>query len=373
MKQLRNLLVIFLVSLPWFHQQTLSQSGDTLRLATYNVRVDTSSDTGNRAWSKRKAHVADIIKNLYQFDILGVQELTSSTQLNELMAYLSSTYNVFSKGIGNTAGTSGTRNAIIYKKSRLTLLTSGSFFLSKTPDVASIGWDAKLKRICVWAKMLDNVTGKQFYFFNAHFDHVGAEARRQSAKLIIAKIDKINETDNLPVFFVGDLNSQPDKIPISNIINGGLIDSRTLPLKKNIFGPIGTTNGWNKDPANLTNRIDYIFVNNKVDIHEYHCITKKYYSDAYPSDHLPVMVKATFGYYNSITSIFDGEIAIYGNTINIRDMGINKVELFSLTGVLLREVRSSGNEISINTPGFGYYVLRITTNNNLQYLRKIMI
>lgn len=284
--------ISLLLCFSWLVFNNLAQASDTLRLATYNVRVDTSSDTGNRDWDKRKAHVADIIKNLYQFDIFGVQELTSSTQLNDLMAYLSDTYNVFSKGIGNTAGTSGTRNAIIYKKSRLTLLTSGSFFLSETPDVAGVGWDAKLNRICVWAKMLDNVTNKQFYYFNAHFDHVGVEARRQSAKLIIAKIAEINGTDNLPVFFVGDLNSQPDKIPISNIINGGMIDSRTLPLKKNIFGPVGTTNGWNKDPANLTNRIDYIFVNDKVDIHEYHCITKKYYTDAYPSDHLPVMVKA---------------------------------------------------------------------------------
>lgn len=343
MKELRKLLVIFLISLPWLHQQTVSQSGDTLRLATYNVRVDTSSDTGNRDWGKRKAHVADIIKNLYQFDIFGVQELTSSAQLNDLMAYLSDTYNVFSKGIGNTAGTSGTRNAIIYKKSRLTLLTSGSFFLSETPDVAGIGWDAKLNRICVWAKMLDNVTNKQFYFFNAHFDHVGAEARRQSAKLIISKIAEINGTDNLPVFFVGDLNSQPDKIPISNIINGGLIDSRTLPLKKNIFGPVGTTNGWNKDPSVLTNRIDYVFVNDKVDIHEYHCITKKYYSDAYPSDHLPVMVKAILTNKVVIPRIKSNEVLLGEYTITTGEnerkasntaAGLQLSELYIAPGLL---------------------------------------
>ncbi len=122
--------------------------------------------------------------------------------------------------------------------------------------------------------MVDNTTNKQFYFFNAHFDHVGAEARRQSAKLVIAKIAEIMGSENLPVFFVGDLNSQPDKIPISNILTGGLIDSRTLPLTKNIFGPVGTTNGWNKSPDVLTNRIDYIFVNEKVDVNAYYTITK---------------------------------------------------------------------------------------------------
>jgi len=290
MTHLKKLFLSLLLCLSWLVFNGV-QASDTLHVATFNVRVDTSSDTGNRDWDMRKAHVADIIKNLYQFDIFGVQELTGSTQLNELMAYLSDTYNVFSKGVGNTAGTSGTRNAIIYKKSRLTLLNSGGFFLSPTPDVASIGWDAKLNRICVWAKMLDNATNKQFYFFNAHFDHVGDESRRQSAKLIIAKIAEIMGTEDLPVFFVGDLNTQPDKIPISNIINGGLIDSRTLPLTKNIFGTLGTTNGWNKPLSELKNRIDYVFVNEKADVHAYYTINKKYYTDAYPSDHFPVMIK----------------------------------------------------------------------------------
>lgn len=292
MTHLKKLSISLLLCLSWLTFNSIAQASDTLRVATYNVRVATGGDTGNRNWSMRKAHVADIIENVYQFDIFGVQELSNTTQLNELMAYLSDTYNVFSRGVGSTDGSSGTRNAIIYKKSRLTLLNSGGFFLSPTPDVVSIGWDAKLNRGCVWAKMLDNATNKQFYFFSAHFDHVGDEARRQSAKLIIAKITEIMGTEDLPVFFVGDLNSQPDKIPISNIINGGLIDSRTQPLAKNIFGPVGTTNGWNKSPSVLTNRIDFIFVNEKTEVHAYHTITQKYYTDAYPSDHFPVMIKA---------------------------------------------------------------------------------
>lgn len=292
MTYLKRLSLSLMLCLSWLIISSEAQASDTLRVATYNVRVATGGDTGNRNWDMRKAHVADIIENVYQFDIFGVQELSNTTQLNELMAYLSDTYNVFSRGVGSTDGSSGTRNAIIYKKSRLTLLNSGGFFLSPTHDVVSIGWDAKLNRACVWAKMLDNATNKQFYFFSAHFDHVGDEARRQSAKLIIAKITEIMGAEDLPVFFVGDLNTQPDKIPISNIINGGLIDSRTQPLAKNIFGPVGTTNGWNKSTSVLTNRIDYIFVNEKTDVHAYHTITQKYYTDAYPSDHFPVMIKA---------------------------------------------------------------------------------
>ena len=326
MTHLRLLFFSLFLSLSWLVFDGVAQASDTLRVATFNVRVDT--DTGNRAWENRKQHVADIIENLYQFDIFGVQELSHTTQLNELMAYLSDTYNVFSKGIGNTAGTSGTRNAIIYRKDRLTLLQSGGFFLSATPDVASIGWDAKLNRGCVWAKMLDNATNKQFYFFSAHFDHVGDEARRQSAKLIIAKIAEIMGTEDLPVFFVGDLNTQPDKIPISNILNGGLLDSRTLPLAKNVFGTIGTTNGWNKPLSELKNRIDFIFVNEKADVHAYYTINKKYYTDAYPSDHFPVMIKAVLTNKVVIPRIKSNEVLLgeYTFTTGAESLKPSKVQ-----------------------------------------------
>ncbi len=290
MKKITSVIALFFIVWNLSGVRAATLNTDTLRFATYNVRVDV--DAGHRDWANRKQHVADIIKNLYEFDIFGVQELKSSAQEDGLMEYLSDTYTSFSKGIGNTAGTSGTRNAIIFKTARLEKLRSGFFFLSPTPDVVSIGWDAKLKRICLWVKMRDKFTSKEFYFFCAHYDHVGDEARRQSSKLVLSKIKEIMGNEELPVLFVGDLNRQPDTYPINILLNGGLLDSRSLPDKANIFGPIGTTNGWDKDPSVLTNRIDFILVNNKVEIHSYYTIAKMYYSDAYPSDHFPVMVKA---------------------------------------------------------------------------------
>ena len=297
MKKISSITAIFFIVVTLSTARATSLPSDTLRIATYNVRVDV--DDGNRAWANRKQHVADIIKNLYEFDIFGVQELQSSAQENGLMDYLSDTYTSFSKGTGNTAGTSGTRNAIIFKTERLEKIRSGFFFLSPTPNVASIGWNARFIRNCLWVKMKDKFTFEEFYLFCAHFDHVGDEARRESSKLVLSKIIEIMGSEDLPVFFVGDLNRQPGQPPINIILNGGMLDSRTLPIKANIFGPVGTTNGWNKDPSVLTNRIDFIFVNQKVEIHSYYTIAKKYYSDAYPSDHFPVMVKALLNYQPS--------------------------------------------------------------------------
>lgn len=263
-------------------------AADTLRIANYNVRI--AVDGGTKAWESRKQYVADIIKNKYDFDLFGVQELRNTTQESELMAYLTE-YTRFSKGRDNTAGTAGERLAIVYKAARFDRIKSGFFFLSTTPDVASIGWDAAFNRICLWSKMRDKLNNQEFYFFCSHFDHKGVNARREATNLVLKKIEEINGTDKLPVFFVGDLNCQPDKIPILNLLAGGLRDSRTIPAAKNISGPVGTTNGWDNNVAGLTNRIDYIFVNDPVEILSYTTITNKY-TDVYPSDHFPVLVQA---------------------------------------------------------------------------------
>lgn len=369
-------LIIFIIA----HFSTNAQSGseyalqqsagivsDTLRIATYNVRVDT--DAGHRAWANRKQHVGDIIYNLYSFDLFGTEELKNSTQESELMAYLPG-YNNFSKGRNTTDGSSGERCAIIYKTARFTKLKSGFFFLSATPDVAGLGWDAKFNRICLWAKFNDKVTNQDFYFYSSHWDAAGVIARRESAKLILAKMKEIAGTEDLPTFLVGDFNSGSDQIPYSNLVNGGLIDSRTLPGKANIKGPLGTTNGWDKPSAGLTNRIDFIFVNQKVNVSYYITIDKMYYTDAYPSDHFPVMIKAL------IPGNLAGKPGLKSDSeVNIRVENNNKIsfsstipysyEIFNSLGVMVtsRQKEISENKIfSLENMSKGLYFVKTITN-----------
>lgn len=45
---------------------------------------------------------------------------------------------------------------------------------------------------------------KQFYVFNVHFDHQGVIARKESSKLILAKIKTI--AGQSPALLTGDLN-----------------------------------------------------------------------------------------------------------------------------------------------------------------------
>lgn len=262
-------------------------SSDTLNVATFNVRISVSSDKDERNWNKRKPYVADII-NSYRFDVFGVQELINQDQEDELKSLLPS-FNLYSKGRDNDQGTKGERLAIFYNKQRFSKLDEGYFFLSETPEVASKGWDAALNRICMWVKLADKVTGKEFYFFNTHFDHVGVNARAESAKLIISKIREIS--DSLPIICVGDFNASPYEKAVYNTLSSNLNDSRKVS-ESAPTGMVGTFNGWDVSKTNFDESvlIDYIF-SKKIKTISYRAINDKYVAESYPSDHFPVFIQ----------------------------------------------------------------------------------
>ncbi|MGN0211469.1 MAG: endonuclease/exonuclease/phosphatase family protein, partial [Muribaculaceae bacterium] len=152
----------------------------------------------------------------------------------------------------------GEMMAIYYDTTRLTLLDSGTFWLSETPEKVSIGWDAACNRTCTWGHFKVNDTGFEFLYFNTHLDHVGSQARRNSIKLIVAKMTELNP-NNVPVFLSGDFNSTTDDT-IFEPLKASLKDAREVSAisDKNI-----TYNGFGKVIDNPDTRkewvIDHIF------------------------------------------------------------------------------------------------------------------
>lgn len=253
-----------------------------IEIMTYNIRYENERDGGN-SWSRRKSHLANQLK-YYQPDIFGVQEALIS-QLN----YFSSSLNAYKYlGVGRDGGKEGEFSAIFYDTTKFEVLQEDTFWLSDTPNKISKAWDAAYKRICTYAKFKEKESGNIFWVFNTHFDHVGAQARMNSAKLIWEKISALN-TKDLPVFVLGDLNLQPNTAPIQYLTEK-MQDSKKLAQVK--FGPEGTFNGY-KFNEPVTRRIDYIFVNNKVNVLKYAVLSDS--KDLkYPSDHLPVIISAEF-------------------------------------------------------------------------------
>lgn len=252
-------------------------------VATYNLRLATPQD-GENYWPYRKDRVKDLIR-YHEFDIFGTQEGFNS-QIRDIMEMRD--YNFV--GVGRDDGMAeGEYSAIIYRKDRFRVLESGTFWLSETPEKPSYGWDAKIRRICTWAKMKDLVSRETFYFFNTHFDHIAETARRESAKMIIAAIDSL-AGKNFPVICTGDFNATPDQEPIK-IMKTKMRSSRDFsPF---VYGPKGTFSGFTVGARPVNDEIDYIFINDKVSVVKYGVLSD---SDGknYPSDHMPVTARLIF-------------------------------------------------------------------------------
>ena len=88
---------------------------------------------------------------------------------------------------------------------------------------------------------------------------------------------------------MGDFNLEPETEGVEVILNY-LEDSKKEA--EFTFGPAGTFNGYDFSKP-VTRRIDYIFINDKVNVEKYAVLSDS--KDLrYPSDHLPVMIIAKF-------------------------------------------------------------------------------
>lgn len=263
---------LFFSSITWLSSQELS-------VLSYNIRYNSSGD-GPDLWDLRKNELIAQISAL-QPTHFGVQEATK-TQMDDLTEGLPN-YNFI--GVGRDDGaTQGEYSAIFYQKSALEVVTSGTFWLSPTPEVVSVGWDAALPRICTYAKFKHLSSAKTFWHFNTHYDHMGKQARGESSNLILTKITSLVSTTDA-VLLSGDLNAEPFEPPVISLLR-----SLQDPAHKfELSAPIGTFNGFDLD-AIPKKRIDYIFYQN-LDIIRYEHLRTRRENGRWISDHLPVLLR----------------------------------------------------------------------------------
>ncbi len=184
----------------------------------------------------------------------------------------------------------GEYSALYFRKARFGLLESGTFWLSETPDVLSKGWDANLPRVCTYAHLYDTLAAKKIWVFNTHFDHIGKEARRRSAELILLKIKELNK-ENEPIILMGDFNSEPTEAP-AVLLSRALLDTRSVS-REPAFGPEGTFNAF-KFHEPVKRLIDYIFINGQGMNVRQHAVLSDSKNCHYPSDHLPVLARMEY-------------------------------------------------------------------------------
>lgn len=257
-----------------------------LNVMSFNIRYNTTADSLN-AWPYRKDKVASQIL-FHEAHIIGVQEALHD-QMMELQERLPQ-YKF--AGVGRDDGKEkGEYSAIFYDTTRLQALQSKTFWLSQTPEIAgSKGWDAQITRVVTWIKFRDRKTKKIFFAFNTHFDHIGKEARKESAKLVLQKVKEI--AGSTPAFVTGDFNAHPDDEPIQIILDAAtplrLTDSKEIS-KTPHYGPIGTFNGF-KERERDDQPIDYIFLKGKWKVLK-HATLSQTWEGRFASDHFAVLAR----------------------------------------------------------------------------------
>jgi endonuclease/exonuclease/phosphatase family metal-dependent hydrolase len=256
-----------------------------ITLMTYNIRYDNPLDYGN-AWLLRKGFVLDQIKRESP-DILGIQE-----GLHSQVLFLDSALGSYRRvGVGRDDGsTLGEYCAIYYKEDRFIADSSGTFWLSPTPNRPGKGWDAALPRICTWLVLRDTLTQQSIAILNTHFDHIGSEARKESSRLLVEYSNRLID-NGLKVFLMGDFNCNSASAP-AKIIRKRFKDSME-GKKAGDFSDQGTYNAFNTSKL-ATERIDFIFYRASGLKVRRAWMLIEMYEERYPSDHFPVL--ATFSF-----------------------------------------------------------------------------
>lgn len=256
-----------------------SDESKPLTIASYNLRY--ASATGPNSWPERRPLIREVIHSINP-DLIGTQEGLHH-QLKDIAEDLPG-YDWI--GVGREGGTRSEFMAVFYRKARLQPLSTNHFWLSDTPEVVgSTTWGNSNRRMVTWIQFRDRETGKEFYFFNTHFDHQVQAAREKSANLVRERVGALGA--KLPVILVGDFNSNAEANKAYDILTADNFFSDSWLKTTNRKGEgLGTFNGFQEVPRH-GGRIDWILTRGNVKV-EAASIEDLQPNGQWASDHFPV-------------------------------------------------------------------------------------
>lgn len=233
---------------------------NSLKLLDLNV---TLSGYGENAVVSRYPRLYQLVQEQAP-DVLCLQEVSCTTWLSCIQEgigetpALTDTYEFVGTGRNGEAPKDyeafleGAYNAILFNKSKYKLDDSGTFWLSETPDTASIGWDGRTFAICTWAKLTEISSGEQFVVMNTQLDTYGNNAPGKGAEVICEKAAEFG----LPVILAGDFASGTSGKPYKNVVNDSFADS--LSIAETVINQGATINQYGS--SNYSTATSHVFV-----------------------------------------------------------------------------------------------------------------
>ena len=264
-----------------------------LTVMSFNIRYGSAND-GQNHWKNRKEMVFDVIRD-HPSDVVGLQEALRF-QMDEIREALP----VYGEiGVAREDGNSeGEYSSILYRTDRFGVGESGTFWFSDTPEIAgSNTWGNACIRICSWARLIETKTGKAFYIFNLHLDHVSQPSREKSAVLLAERIKNRRYKD--PFVVTGDFNAGEDNPVIKYLKSEIAVEGPDGSKAKTPVPMVDTFRVLHPDVNDVKtahafkgtrqgNKIDYVFVPPGTKVLEAEILYDNV-DGRYPSDHYPVI------------------------------------------------------------------------------------
>lgn len=263
-------------------------SSNTLKVMSFNIRCVTSGDTGDKAWDVRKTGCVKMITGIRP-DVIGMQE-PRTAQRTYLKENLSDYEMLETPGTGTSKGGN---SVLLYRKSRFTCLDWGYYFLSDTPDVPSVAWEAKQWHTTVWAHLKEVSSGKDFWIFTTHMPAYASNvsARVKSANLNVSKMKELAGED-ATVFITGDMNCS---YAADDASREALTPYYQWMSAARDIAPVGDAysfNHYGSGTATPKRNLDHIFYRDATAV-SFRTITDNY-GVPYISDHYPILLTVLF-------------------------------------------------------------------------------
>ncbi|MBQ7035170.1 MAG: endonuclease/exonuclease/phosphatase family protein [Clostridia bacterium] len=247
-----------------------------MKLMTFNLRCN--DDPNGHSIAERAFRIFDIIKD-YEPDICGFQEVVP--QWMEELKVLDDRfdhYESYTEGNGR-----GEIIPIYWRKDRYELVDQGYFWLSKTPEVPSVGgWGGGfgLPRSCTYVALKEIASGKIVHYYNTHFDG-STDGNRESAQVIIRRARALGLPRETNVFCTADFNFHLNSTGWHSM-RSFFKDVREEIAPENFQGTLNIYQPVGQDKGRL---IDFVFYSgDKVVPKSYEVITRLY-DGLFPSDH----------------------------------------------------------------------------------------
>ncbi|MCX6181448.1 MAG: carbohydrate-binding protein [Bacteroidetes bacterium] len=324
----------------------------------------------NTSWPSRVNNVASMINDQAP-DVVGIQEGDEgkSPELDNLL-------NNYTLETGPWKEES---TSILYNHNTLTLVETGVFGYSSTPDVnKSSDWgDGAVYnwlRKCNWVLLEQKSTGNRFYVYNNHLDANGLSSnpalwRSKETELMAARISARTHPE-YPFIVLGDLN-------------GDEADAAIIYLKSGSGNPVKMKDTYREILPNGpgdsfgSGKYDYILVANTSSstTTDANIIYQNQYGHL--SDHNGVYAVINFG--DVSTTIFDVETkqktTIYPNPVSNGSIFITSqsenlayLEIYDAQGKLVLKNDNIQNNSNINILSLTQGIYFVKTENDIQKL-----